>query len=214
MNLKRWFSYGLLGLVLAALGLFLIYRRVENSTAPFLHNSTGSVPETKVAVILGTSRYLTDGGQNLYFKYRMDAAEELFNSGKVEYLLVSGDNRKENYNEPAAMQEALLERGIPKDRIILDYAGFRTFDSMIRAREVFGQSGFIVISQRFHNERAVYIARQNNIEAVGYNARDVEVYAGFKTRVREVLARVKMMLDIYVFNTQPHFLGEKIIIGG
>ncbi|MGB0177627.1 MAG: SanA/YdcF family protein, partial [Owenweeksia sp.] len=100
----------------------------------------------------------------------------------------------------------------PEERIVLDYAGFRTFDSMVRAREVFGQQAFTVISQPFHNERAIFIARKFGIEAYGYNAPDVIGAGGFRTKVREVGARVKMVLDIYVLNTQPKFLGEKIII--
>lgn len=167
----------------------------------------------KVALLLGTSSHLINGNKNRYFEYRMDAAAELFHQHKVEYILVSGDNRQKNYNEPIAMQKALKSRGVPEENIVLDYAGFRTFDSMIRAKEVFGQSEFVVVSQKFHNERAVYIARHSSIDAYGYNARDVEASAGLKTRLREVLARVKMMLDLYVLNTEPHFLGEKIIIG-
>ena len=125
---------------------------------------------------------------------------------------MSGDNRKKEYNEPRAMRDALIKKGISEDHIILDYAGFRTFDSMIRAEKVFGQDSFIVISQPFHNERAVFIARKSGIEAYGFNARDVDVAAGFKTKLREVGARVKMILDIYVLHTEPKFLGDPVII--
>lgn len=164
-------------------------------------------------MVLGTSSHLINGNKNRYFEYRMDAAAELYHLKKVKYVLVSGDNRQKNYNEPIAMQKALKKRGVPEENIVLDYAGFRTFDSMIRAKEVFGQAEFVVVSQKFHNERAVYIARHSGIDVWGYNASDVEVSAGLKTKLREVLARAKMMLDLYVLNTEPHFLGEKIIIG-
>ncbi len=186
---------------------------VTTKTQPYLKDSIEEVESVKVAVLLGTSQFLSNGQKNQYFEFRMNAAAELYNAGKVGYILVSGDNRKSNYNEPVAMQNALIKRGIPEENIVLDYAGFRTLDSMVRAREVFGQKKFIVISQKFHNERAVYIARKKGIEAFGYNARDVEVRAGFKTRVREVLARTKMMLDLYILRTQPHFLGEEVKIG-
>lgn len=211
--MKKWLFILLSAGVLFLAGMFLIYYKVQHDAAPYIFDKVEEVPRSKVAVLLGTSSYLTDGSKNLYFEYRMDAATELYESGRVEYILVSGDNRQKSYNEPLAMQRSLLKRGVPENKIVLDYAGFRTFDSMIRAKEVFGQSEFTVVSQRFHNERAVYIARQNDIKAHGYNALDVEVSAGLKTKLREVLARAKMILDLYVLNTEPHFLGEKVLIG-
>lgn len=195
------------------LGLIIIYYHISGSSAKYLFDTTDELPKTKVAVVLGTSSHLINGNKNRYFEYRMDAAAELYHLKIVEYVLVSGDNRQKNYNEPIAMQKALKKRGVPEENIVLDYAGFRTFDSMIRAKEVFGQAEFVVVSQKFHNERAVYIARHSGIDVWGYNASDVEVSAGLKTKLREVLARAKMMLDLYVLNTEPHFLGEKIIIG-
>ncbi|WP_417612620.1 SanA/YdcF family protein [Owenweeksia hongkongensis] len=213
MKMKKWL------LVFAALSiagiLVLVYSyfAVERYSSPLVFDDLEKLPNTKVAVLLGTSSNLVNGGKNQYFENRMNAAAELYKSGKVEYLLVSGDNRQRNYNEPVAMQAALIKRGIPQDKIILDYAGFRTLDSMVRAKRVFGQSSFIVISQRFHNERAVYIAHHRGIDAVGFNASDVNVSTGFKTQLREVLARFKMMLDLYILKTEPHFLGDKIVIG-
>lgn len=189
------------------------YFAVERFASPLVFDDFKKLPHTKVAVLLGTSSNLADGGKNQYFENRMNAATELYEAGVVQYILVSGDNRQRNYNEPVAMQAALIKRGIPQEKIILDYAGFRTLDSMVRAKEVFGQSNFIVISQKFHNERAVYIARHRGINALGFNAHDVEIAAGFKTQMREVLARFKMMLDLYVLKTEPHFLGDKVVIG-
>ncbi len=211
--MKKWLyiSFSLIAILLIV--VFYFNHMVTAKTQPYLNNSIEEVEPVKVAVLLGTSQFLSNGQKNQYFEFRMNAATELYNAGKVQYVLVSGDNRKRNYNEPVAMQNALIKRGIPEENIVLDYAGFRTLDSMVRAREVFGQKKFIVISQKFHNERAVYIARKKGIEAFGYNARDVEVRAGFKTRVREVLARTKMMLDLYILRTQPHFLGEEVKIG-
>lgn len=211
--MKKWLTISLITLLVGAVMVFLFNYLVTRSTTQYLSGDMEELEDSKVAVVLGTSRYLTNGQKNLYFKYRMDAAAELFAAGKVEYILVSGDNRQKAYNEPVEMKEALMERGIPEDHIVLDYAGFRTLDSMVRANKVFGQEKFIVISQAFHNQRAVYIARNKGLEAYGYNAKDVAVAAGFKTRVREVLARTKMMLDLYVLQTEPHFLGEQENIG-
>lgn len=119
--------------------------------------------------------------------------------------------RKEDYNEPEEMKKALMQKGIPEKSIYLDYAGFRTLDSVVRAKEVFGQNRLTIISQRFHNKRAIYLAEKNGIDAIGYNAPNVNAYAGLKTNIRELLARVKMFIDLGI-DKQPHFLGEKIII--
>lgn len=185
---------------------------VNNFSDKYLYNYTLTVPKNDVGVLLGTSKYLTNGEYNLYFTYRMEAAEKLYFSNKINFILVSGDNATMAYNEPITIKGELVKRGIPEEKIVLDYAGFRTFDSMIRANKVFGQEQFTVISQPFHNERAVFIARKNGIEAIGFNAKDVSNQSGFKTQLREKFARIKVLLDIYILNTQPKFLGEKIDI--
>ena len=192
--------------------LLLSYQWVSWKSGSFLSADIEDVPKAKVAVLLGTSRYLSSGRQNLYFEYRMNAATDLFKNSKVDYILVSGDNSEESYNEPRAMYKALVERGVPADRIVMDYAGFRTLDSMLRAQKVFGQESFVVVSQKFHNERAVYIARSKGLEAFGFNARDVGIRGGLKTRLREVFARVKMLIDLYITQEGPRYLGEKIPI--
>lgn len=170
------------------------------------------LPEKKLAVVLGTAKYRVVGGVNLYYRYRLDAAAKLYHSGKVEFLLVSGDNSVREYDEPTTIKRDLVKLGVPAERIFLDYAGFRTFDSMVRCKEVFGEEDIIVVSQPFHNERAVYIARHKGMEAIGFNARDVDQFYGLKTMLREKLARTKMLLDLHVLATQPKFLGEEIEI--
>lgn len=171
--------------------------------AEYLYDTVDAVPANKVGVILGTSRRLGDGRRNMYFYNRINAAAELFRAGKIRYILVSGDNASQYYNEPKDMRNALLDLHIPDSAIYMDRAGFSTFDSMLRSRKVFGQNHITIITQKFHNERAVLIARENRIVAVGYNADDVDAYNGFKTRVRELLARVKMFLDLYILDEQP-----------
>lgn len=185
---------------------------IGTRTDPFISSDLDALPQTKVGLLLGTSRNLKNGSPNLYFFNRIDAAVKLYKSGKIKYILVSGDNGNEDYNEPRDMQNELVLRGVPLKAIYLDYAGFRTLDSVLRAYKVFGQKQFIVISQKFHNERAVFLARKMNIEAYGYNAEDVNAYYGFKTKCREFLARTKVFVDLF-FKVEPKFLGEKIIIG-
>ncbi|HUH27413.1 SanA/YdcF family protein [Gelidibacter sp.] len=176
-----------------------------------VYSKVNDLPKNKVGLLLGTSKYRAQGGINLYYAYRIDAAVALFNAGKIDYILVSGDNGTEYYDEPTTFKNDLVKRGIPEDRIVLDFAGFRTLDSVLRAKEVFGQESFTIISQKFHNERAVYLAKHFNINAIGFNARDVTHRYGLKTRAREYLARIKASIDV-VFNVQPKFLGEKIKI--
>ncbi|GAB4399496.1 MAG: ElyC/SanA/YdcF family protein [Microscillaceae bacterium] len=187
--------------------------RIEHYAEPFVYDQLEQIPTNTVGLLLGTSRKLADGRANLYFKYRIQAAVALYQAGKVNYLLVSGDNGSRHYNEPMDMKKALMKQGVPDSAIILDYAGFRTLDSVVRARKVFGQQQITVISQAFHNKRAIYLAHQNGLAAIGYNAPDVRQWAGFKTQVREVLARFKVFLDLYVLHTQPRFLGPPVLIG-
>ena len=209
--LKKSFYTILILAISSLLFTFFVYFRIEKSTEEFVTDKLEILPKTKVAVVLGTAPNLVGGYQNYYFTYRIEAATKLYKSGKVTHFILSGDHGRKNYNEPEAMKQALVQNGIPANVIYLDHAGFRTLDSMIRAKEIFGQNEFIVVSQEFHNERAVYIARQNGIKAFGYNAKDVNKHAGLKTNIREYFARTKVFIDSF-FNVQPKFLGEKIEI--
>ena len=203
-------------LLLTPLLLFLFVLRsnlaIEANASGLTFNSVDEIQKNKVGLVLGTSKYLRDGRTNLFFLYRVQAAVELYNKGKIDYILVSGDNRHVSYNEPKEFRKELIKRGIPKEKIYLDYAGFRTLDSMVRAKEVFGLQEVTVISQQFHNERAIYIAKKNGLQAIGFNAQDVQGYSGFKVKTREALARTKAFLDLFM-NVQPKYLGEKITIG-
>lgn len=198
--------------VLLLLALYFSDRCISRSVRERLYSDPDEVPAMKTALVLGTSRYRPGGRINLYFRYRLEAAAMLLERGTVRYLLVSGDNARDNYNEPAEMKKALMEMGVPGEKIILDYAGFRTLDSVVRCSEVFGQERFIIVSQRFHNERALYIARRFGIDAVAFNARDVAGSSGLKVRLREYFARVKAVLDLHVLGTGPRFLGEAVVI--
>jgi SanA protein len=178
----------------------------------YLYQRVEEVPANRVGLILGTSRYLRSGAPNPYFRYRIESAVALYEAGKVEFLIASGDNSREWYNEPVRMREDLLAQGVPPEAIYLDYAGFRTLDSVVRSNRVFEQSAITIVSQEFHNLRAVYIARHFGIDAVGFNARDVEGAAGLRTRLREYFARVKAIIDVHITRTQPKFLGDAIRI--
>ncbi len=211
--IKRLFFTGLL-VILLGVGL-VIYANVTAVWASRgkLFDNVNDLPPAKVGLVFGTTdRY--QGRENRYFRYRIDAAVEVWKAGKVETLIVSGDNRSKYYNEPEKMKAALVAEGVPPSRIVCDYAGLRTLDSVVRAKKIFGADKILCISQRFQNERAIYIARANGIEAYGYNAEDVELQAGYKTKIREVGARVKMWLDVNFLDTAPRHLGEKIELPG
>lgn len=181
---------------------------VLQSTKSQVFGEVNSLPQNKVALVLGTSPELPNGQTNLYFQNRMEAAAELFHAGKVEHLVLSGDNGRKIYNEPEAMQEALVKLGVPIDKLTLDYAGFRTLDSVVRCQKIFGQDNFTVISQKWHNHRAVFIANAKGMQAIAYNAPKV-VNATRRATNREYLARVKAVLDIFIFRKAPKFLGKK-----
>ena len=210
--LKRWW---LRTAVLIMLGFGFVFgcewwvaKRAEGRCL----NEVKGMPEAPVAVVLGTAAHVAGGWNNYFFKYRMEAAAALFKAGKVKALIVSGDNGTHSYDEPTDMKLALMKLGVPEGKIVCDYAGFRTLDSVVRAREVFGQQRLIFVSQRFHNARAIYLARAFGIEAFGLDAKDVPVTLSVKTFLREKLACVKAVLDVNVLGTQPKFLGEKVAV--
>ncbi|WP_310992377.1 SanA/YdcF family protein [Aequorivita marina] len=184
---------------------------IANATKGKTFSKVADIQKNRVGLLLGTAKYYKGGGINLYFKFRIDAAVSLYENDKVDFILVSGDNSTESYNEPITFKRELIKRGIPEEVIFLDYAGFRTLDSVIRAKEIFGQNDFTVISQQFHNERAIYLGEKKGINIIGFNAKDVGGKNGLKVKFREYFARTKAFLDV-IFNVGPKFYGDKIEI--
>ncbi len=206
----RFLANTLLGSILLTLVLVVFcYWRIEVSSSNYVYSNVDEVPFNHVGLVLGTSKNLQNGQSNPYFTNRIRAAARLYHSGKISRIILSGDNGSIYYNEPVDMKRALLRYGVPEKNIYLDYAGFRTLDSVIRCQKVFGQSRFTVISQEFHNKRAVFISRKTGIEAVAFNASDLH-YNNMGMDLRECLARVKAFLDIYLLKEQPRFLGDRI----
>lgn len=212
MALKKLFKFLIYtAIIFLSFGVFCFYH-IENASKAYNFDSADQLPTCKAAIVLGTSRYLKSGFGNLFFTYRIDAAEKLYKAKKVHVFILSGDNSLQNYNEPQDMKNALMERGIPDSCLVLDYAGLRTFDSMVRCRQIFGQDSIIVVSQQFHNARAVFIGRKTGLAAFGLNAQKVTTKMAFKTHVREFFSRIKCVLDLYILDTHPKHLGEKITI--
>lgn len=198
-------------LLFSIIALFVCDYLVKSHASDKCSADLNKLQKAKIGLLLGTSKMLANGNENQYYRHRIAAAVELFKSKKIEFILISGDNSSENYNEPQMMKDDLLKLGIPESKIILDYAGFRTLDSVARCSLVFGEKNVIVISQQFHNERAIYLAKRYDIHMQGYNAKDVDKYFGLKTAIREKFARVKLMLDL-LFGKEPKYLGKRIVI--
>ncbi len=187
---------------------------VESNSKGKLFNDPNKIPYRKVGLVLGTAKYQANSQKKLlnpYYENRLKAAQSLWQRGKIKYLLLSGDNSSNFYNEPKEMFADLVKMGVDSSSLILDYAGLRTLDSVVRSKAIFGQDSITVISQSFHNKRAIFIAEQHNINAIAYNADKVSMSYGLKTQARELLARVKMLLDLFI-KKEPKHLGDQIVI--
>lgn len=197
----------MLGFVLFVL---LCNRWVINSTDAYLYRDWALLPENDVGIVLGTSPFAPGGEPSAYFQGRIRAAAELYRLGKIKVVIVSGANPDSRYNEPRKMYQALVKAGVPENAIKMDFAGYRTLDSMVRAKVVWGLTRFTVITQRDHGYRAIFLARKMSVHAVGFMAPlgNSGEELGRRNPVREVFARAKAVLDIVILNTQPKFLGQ------
>ncbi len=213
MNARSRWVAGIVIAVLAVLAAILAANWwVLRQSRLHIVKTSAELPLLEVGLVLGTSPRLADGGTNPFFAGRIGIAAQLYRIGSVKHLLVSGDNGKKTYDEPTAMRDALIEAGVPTAAITLDYAGFRTLDSMARAKGVFGLQRVTVVTDDFHLPRAVFLARALGLEAFGFPSSRVPFRWSMKTRAREVLSRVKACLDVYVLHTQPKFLGPPVTL--
>lgn len=179
---------------------------VDRSAKGRVFDKGADIPARDVGIVMGCSP-IVYGRPNLYFRYRIEAAAELYRLGKVRHLVVSGDNHVSTYDEPSEMKKALVQAGVPEGRVTCDYAGFRTLDTVVRAKEVFGLTSFTIISQPGHAARAVYLARCKDIDAIAFVARDPGTS---RMRMREYLAKTKAVLDVRILGRNPKFLGPQI----
>lgn len=211
---QKLFKLIKIGIALVLIPIVLIFITniiIELGTRGKTFASTSEIQKNKVGLVLGTAKLLRNGNVNLYFKYRIAATVKLYKAGKIDFVLVSGDNGRTEYDEPTDFKDELIKNGVPEDKIFLDYAGFRTLDSVVRAKKVFGQKSITIISQEFHNERAVFLARRHGMKAVGFNAKDVTNRYGIRVKIREYFSRTKVFIDL-LFGVQPKFLGKTIEI--
>ncbi len=211
MILRSWRYIILILSVLLTLVVGTVHYVVNTATSRQIYNDINQIPKNRVGLLLGTAKY-NDKSKNIinvYYQHRIDAAVALYMAGKIDFIIVSGDNSTLYYNEPLLMKNDLIARGVPAKCIYMDNAGFRTLDSILRCRDVFGQTRFTIISQRFHNQRAVYIANHKNVQTVAFNAEDGDSF--WDVAIREKMARVKMMLDL-LMNKQAKLYGDNIEI--
>lgn len=210
---KLFFRFYIPVSLLVLVFTFYCSYRVEKNAKGKLYADVSEIPYNKVGLLLGTCKTMDDRVTiNPFWQFRLDAAYALWKAKKIDRILISGDNGWHGYNEPQDFMDEFIAMGIPDSCLICDFAGFRTHDSVIRSKKIFGQKKVTIISQEFHNERALFIARKYDLEAVGFNANDVSFRSGLYTFFREKAARVLLFLDLYVLDTQPHFLGKKISI--
>ena len=206
----RWMKRIILTVTILLVSFFLLSNIwIVRSTKAMVFSDSSTVPHHRIALVLGTSHRTSKGDPNPFFVKRIETAAELYSKGKIDHLILSGDNRTIYYNEPMAMLKALLKKGVPASAITLDYAGLRTLDSIVRCKMIFGQNKFIIITQPFHSYRALFISKYHDINAIAMVAEEPDFEYSAKVRIREYLARTKAVLDLYVLKTPPKFLGRK-----
>jgi len=211
-RLKRWL-FALIGVVLlAGLFVFATNRAVLSAGDGRMYFQAEQVPAREVAIVLGSAPQIRGKWKNPFFESRLDASAELWRAKKVRYFILSGDNGRNDYDEPSAMRDALIARGVPADSVTLDYAGFRTLDTMARAKAVFGQHSVIVITDDFHLSRSLFLAQAHGLDAVGFCGEHVAFGTSARTRIREIGSRTKAWLDVYVLHTKPKFLGPPVAV--
>ncbi len=212
-RLPRWLSpVGFSLLLLGLLSLMLCNRWIVTSTEADLYTNWAALPENEVGLVLGTSPYTAEGMPNPHFAGRIVAAVELYQLGRVKHLIVSGANPDASYNEPRRMWQALTAAGVPAQAITMDFAGFRTFDSVARAKLVFGLDRLTVITQDYHAYRALFIGRHLGLRPVAYAPAGEASGPAFRPYLREVLARIWAILDLYLFDTEPKFVGQAEVL--
>ena len=199
-------------LLAAGAGIFAWYcNYTVKRCSEYCYDDTNKLPQSETALLLGAAKITPNGVPNLYFAGRIEAAAKLFHAGKIKHILISGDNSRKDYDEPTDMKNALIERGVPGSAMTLDYAGFRTLDSIVRCKEIFSCDKITVISQRFHAERALYIADKYGIDAIAFAAADTPwKWLNERNWKREKYARTAAWLDLNILFRSPRYLGEKI----
>jgi len=185
---------------------------LDSEAEPHATARVDAVQSAEVGLVLGAAPFLDDGRPNRFFEYRLDAAADLFRAGKVKYLLASGDSIDPGYDETTAMKLGLVKRGVPAEAIYRDTAGVRTLDSVLRARDLYGQKRLVIVSQDFHVRRAVWLAREHGIEAFGLDAQGISQFEHPDTWARQFPSALKAVLDVWT-GSVARYRGKLVRIG-
>jgi SanA protein len=184
------------------------YTRVSSFAPEKMYADPTTCPANDIGILFGCGKFV-DGRPNQFYLYRIRAAARLYKAGKIKHLLVSGDNHAVGYNEPETMKRDLVQQGVPATAITCDYAGFSTFETVMRAKEIFGVQTATLITQRYHLPRALYLAAVHGVKAIGYEAREPAGNQTVKFKIREVIARIITFGDVHLGIRHPKFLGKK-----
>jgi SanA protein len=189
-------------ILIVSIPIIIINSYINYNTSDYLYRDIQKLPSSTYALVLGTSKYLLKGGINVYYDERIEAAHLLLLKNKVDTLILSGDNRNENYDEPERMKQSLIEKGVDEKLIKMDTLGSRTYFSIENYYKKFKDESLTIVSQKFHNQRAVYIARKLGLTAIGFNAKSLPFYRDPITHIREWMAKMKAEFEIY-FKGRP-----------
>ncbi len=187
--------------------VFFNHYAIQKAAKDLIYSKIENVPYRKIAVLLGTEKKFTNGKTNRFYINRIDATVNLYKAKKIDVIIVS----RNQGNVIDDVKADLIKRGIPEEKIILDYDGLRTYDSMYRMYKVYGQKEFIVIAQRKQNERAIYIAKNNGLNAIAFNAGEYSGYNSFRLNMLEKMERTRLFFEFLV-NKKPRYSGEKVTI--
>lgn len=205
--------YTLLTLSIIGIIVFLWLQYYVDALSNDYIVSLENAPVCDAVLVLG-ARVYDDYTPSPILAERLDYGYDLYINGKAEKIVVSGDHGRENYDEVNAMKTYLMNKGVPREDIFLDHAGFDTYDSMYRARDIFQIKSILISTQQFHINRSIYIARKLGLEAYGYPSADKEVYNMGYLNFRESLAKCKAVAETEVFKRKPKYLGDTIPIWG
>ncbi len=208
--MKRFFIFCIIIFLIIVTSIFAVNLIICTVSSPHIFNEVSVAPDVETAVIPGAA-VLSNGGLSPILKDRVDMAVQLYKLKKVSKILVSGDNSTVSHNEVNPVRIYLLDKGVLDQDIFLDHAGFNTYSTMYRARDIFKVNSILIVSQSFHLPRAVFIARSLGINAYGVNADAGHIL--FKNYVREVFANEKAVINL-MFGTKPKYLGAEIPITG
>ncbi len=208
--MKKMLKWSLIGFLLLLFCWFLLSAIIYAKTRNFRFDNADNLPDQKVAIIFG-ARIYSNGSLSPFLKDRIDGGIELYQRGIVQKLLMSGDNHTKGYDEVTAMKNYAISKDIPDDKIVLDYAGFSTYETCYRTKVIFGLNSAILVTQDYHEPRAIFTCRKLGVDATGFGQPDWSRYPDVmpRTMFREYLAHIKMYIDLYITKPLPTFLGKK-----